>query len=372
MKFVITGGGTAGHINPALAIACELADMGHSVYYAGKPDSMESRLVPKQGFEFKSFSAAGFNRQKPWTLLTSGAKIWFSSRKARKWLKTLKPDAVIGFGGYVSIPVGMAAAKEKIPLIVHEQNSASGLANRFLAKHADIVALTYKSAEKDFKAATATVVVGNPVRASLLQIDALSARKYFKLPQDAKVLLVFGGSLGARHLNECIIDNAKKLMSIQNLHVLHVTGIRDFDEMQTRLSAQGDLTDRWHLIDYCDRMGEAYHAADVVLSRSGATTLAELAALTKPALLVPYPMAAADEQTKNAGDLVDAGAADMIADKDMDKPIFMDKLLKLLTDDDYLSRMKDCMNKLGYADARQKLTALIIETVNKKITAEKS
>ncbi|HBT95804.1 MAG TPA: undecaprenyldiphospho-muramoylpentapeptide beta-N-acetylglucosaminyltransferase, partial [Coriobacteriia bacterium] len=205
MRFVITGGGTAGHINPALAVAQELGSLGHEVRYAGKPGSLEARLVPEQGLEFVEFETAGFNRRKPWTLATSTIKIAASSRKARKWLKAYKPDAVIGFGGYVSIPVGLAASQENIPLIVHEQNSASGMANRFLAKRAQLVALSYAAAENDFKTRGEVVVTGNPVRAELHDIDTKVAREFFDIPAEAVVLLAFGGSLGARHINERLI-----------------------------------------------------------------------------------------------------------------------------------------------------------------------
>jgi UDP-N-acetylglucosamine--N-acetylmuramyl-(pentapeptide) pyrophosphoryl-undecaprenol N-acetylglucosamine transferase len=391
MKAVITGGGTAGHINPALAVAQELRSLGHEVSYAGTPQGLEARLVPQEGFPFVAFEAAGFNRQKPLTLATSTAKIIASARRARRWLARLAPDVVVGFGGYVSIPVGLAASWLKIPLVIHEQNAASGMANRFLARRAQLVALTYASAAKDFKAAGGASgasgsgnvgrvgragrvgnvgrvgkvgrveVVGNPVRAALLEADRADARRALGLPDDATVLLAFGGSLGARHLNEALVSHAAKLLSVEGLHILHITGTRDYGQTQTAIGQVAGAAGRWHLIEYCDRMGDAYAAADAVLSRAGATTLAEIGALGVPALLVPYPHAAADEQTTNARPLVEAGAAAMIADQELDEPVFSELLIRLVTDEAYRASMAEAARSLGGGQAREILARLIVE-----------
>jgi UDP-N-acetylglucosamine--N-acetylmuramyl-(pentapeptide) pyrophosphoryl-undecaprenol N-acetylglucosamine transferase len=361
MKAVITGGGTAGHINPALAIAQELRSLGHEVSYAGTPQGLEARLVPQEGFPFVAFEAAGFNRRKPLTLLTSTVKIVASARRARRWLAGLAPDVVAGFGGYVSIPVGLAASWLKIPLVIHEQNAASGMANRFLSRYARLVALTYASAAEDFEGADRVEVVGNPVRASLLEADRADARRALSLPADATVLLAFGGSLGARHLNEALVAHAAKLLSVEGLHILHITGARDYEEIRASIGQVAGATGRWHLIEYCDRMGEAYAAADAVLSRAGATTLAEIGALGVPALLVPYPHAAADEQTTNARPLVEAGAAAMVADQKLDDPVFSELLMRLVTDDAYRTAMTRAARTLDVGHARETLTRLIIE-----------
>jgi UDP-N-acetylglucosamine--N-acetylmuramyl-(pentapeptide) pyrophosphoryl-undecaprenol N-acetylglucosamine transferase len=360
MKVVITGGGTAGHINPALAVAQELRSLGHEVSYAGTPRGLEARLVPQEGFPFVGFEAAGFNRRKPVSLVTSSVKIAISAARARRWLATLRPQVVVGFGGYVSIPVGLAASWLKIPLAIHEQNAASGMANRFLSSRARLVALTYASAAKDFKTAGAVELVGNPVRAALFEADRPSARAALGLPADATVLLAFGGSLGARHLNEALVARADHLMSLPKLHIVHVTGTRDYEQISAMIRRVPQATGRWHLMDYCDRMGEAYAAADAVLSRAGATTLAEIGALGIPALLVPYPYAAADEQTTNAQGLVDAGAAALLADSDLDNPVFTERLTRLVTDNAYRADMRLAASALGNAQARQKLTRLIV------------
>jgi UDP-N-acetylglucosamine--N-acetylmuramyl-(pentapeptide) pyrophosphoryl-undecaprenol N-acetylglucosamine transferase len=360
MKIVITGGGTAGHINPALAVALELRSLGHEVLYAGTPQGLEARLVPQEGFSYVAFEASGFNRRKPLSLVVSSLRIAASSLRARRWLSTIRPDAVVGFGGYVSIPVGLAASWLKIPLAIHEQNSASGMANRFLAKRARLVALTYESAAKDFRAAGEVLLTGNPVRSSLMDVSREQARSFFDLPLDATVLLAFGGSLGAQHINEALISHAEQLLSLPELHILHITGTRDCDEIEKRMARIPQATVRWHLIGYCDRMGEAYAAADAVLSRAGATTLAELSALGIPALLIPYPYAAADEQTTNARVLVDAGAADLIADRELDDPVFIERLTRLITDGNYREKIRQATCSLGGSQARQEFAHAIV------------
>jgi UDP-N-acetylglucosamine--N-acetylmuramyl-(pentapeptide) pyrophosphoryl-undecaprenol N-acetylglucosamine transferase len=361
MRAVITAGGTAGHVNPALAVAQELRSCGHEVSYAGSPQGLEARLVAQEGFAYTAFTATGFNRKKPLTLLSSSARIALSTLRARRWLAAVKPQVVVGFGGYVSIPVGLAASQLRIPLAVHEQNSTSGMANRFLAKRAQLVALAYASAACDFKTAGAIETVGNPVRASLFEAERATARAAFGLPQDATVLLVFGGSLGARHLNEALVSQAGRLLSTDGLHILHVTGTRDYDEVSALLAQLPSASGRWHLVAYCDRMGEAYAAADAVLSRAGATTLAEIGALGKPALLVPYPHAAADEQTANAQSLVDVGAAALLADSELDTPAFIERLTPFLCDEDYRASLTCAALSHGNAQARQTLARLVVE-----------
>jgi UDP-N-acetylglucosamine--N-acetylmuramyl-(pentapeptide) pyrophosphoryl-undecaprenol N-acetylglucosamine transferase len=360
MRVVITGGGTAGHINPALAVAQELRSRGCEVLYAGTPQGLEARLIPREGFSYVAFEATGFNRRKPLSLITSSTKIALSALRARRWLAHIRPDAVVGFGGYVSIPVGLAASWLKLPLAIHEQNATGGMANRFLAKRARLLALTYESAAVDFKTEGSVEITGNPVRASLFEAKRPAARRAFDLPDDATVLLAFGGSLGARHLNEALVARAEHLLSLQGLHVLHITGTRDYETVREQLARIPQTEGRWHLVDYCDRMGEAYAAADLVLSRAGATTLAEIGALGIPALLIPYPHAAADEQTVNAQILVEAGAAELLADDRMDGEVFIERLERLITDAEYRETMRRAACLLPNAQARQSLAHLIM------------
>ncbi len=340
MLVVLSGGGTAGHINPALALAEVLMQRGCEVRFAGTPQGVEARLVKLAGIPFEPFEAAGFDRQAPWTLVTSSIKIARSASRARAWMRQIAPSVVVGFGGYVSIPVGMAAERLGIPVVVHEQNSVMGMANKFLAKRARAVALTYEVAAQGVDIPGEVTVTGNPVRSSVLSATREEGRKLLEIPDDATVLLVFGGSLGARHINQAIAGVKERLLHVDGLHVVHITGPKEYDATLGLLSLSDEEAKRWHVMPYQDRMAETLAAADCVISRAGATSLAEISALRLPALLVPFPFATADHQTTNARAYVGAGAASMMPDDQLDSPEFADKVMALATDAALRERMR--------------------------------
>lgn len=368
MKFVVSGGGTAGHINPALAVAGALMESGHEVLFAGTCDGLEARLVSQADIPFTAFEAAGFNRSKPYTLVTSTLKILSSARKARAWLSRQHPDAVIGFGGYVSIPVGLAATRLHIPLIIHEQNSACGLTNKFLAPRASAVALTYKQAGAALKTTAPIHLTGNPVRESILTADRATARASLGIPAEALVLLVFGGSLGARHINKAVVDRASELMAVEGLHIVQVAGSKEYETVveglrAQDLSAQGKdgIPKRWQVHGYFENMGDALAACDVALARAGATSIAEITARGIPALLVPFPFATDDHQTKNAQSVVESGAGYLIADDALDTPLFSAYLMELLSDSALRAKMTSASRSLGSADATRAVAELAIK-----------
>ena len=357
MRFVLSGGGTAGHINPALAVAGELLERGHQVFFAGTPGSQEERLVGQAGIPFTAFEAKGFDRAKKSTLITSGAMLLKSTAKAKAWLKEIEPDGVLGFGSYVSIPVGRAAVSLHLPLLIHEQNSVAGLTNRYLAPKADVVAVTYACSEKDLKTSSPCIVTGNPVRASIFGHDRAASRKLLDIPQDARFLFVFGGSQGARHLNTAIAQCAPSLMEREDLYVFHVTGPKEFDTVTADLQEAGvDFGEgkRWRVFDYFYQMGEALSACDATLARAGATSIAEISSLGVPALLVPFPYARGNHQMLNAQAMVDAGAALVIADDQVETPAFKELLEKLVDDGELRASMRAASLALesGKATAR--------------------
>lgn len=359
MKVVLSGGGTAGHINPALALAEELCARGHEVCFAGTPTGVEARLVPQAGIEFVPFEAAGFDRQKPWTLITSTAKIAASARKAKRWMREVRPDAVVGFGGYVCIPVGLAAASLDIPLAMHEQNSVMGMANKFLGKRAKAVALTYEAAGKDIADRSKIVLTGNPVRSSVLNATREQGRNMLGIPDDAVMLLVFGGSLGARHINKAVGALKEELLARENLYVVHITGPKEFDAVKEELSLTSDEAKRWTVMAYQDRMAETLAAADCAISRAGATSLAEISAIGLPALLVPFPFAAEDHQTTNAEAYVASGAAYMQRDDELDGSAFAEKLFALVDDAELRERMHDAAAGFKTQDAAANLADVV-------------
>ncbi|MCL2882900.1 MAG: UDP-N-acetylmuramate--L-alanine ligase [Coriobacteriia bacterium] len=363
MRIVVTAGGTAGHVSPALAVAQELEARGAEVFFAGRPQGLEERLATQAGLGFVGFQTQGFNRSRPWTLVTSSFKVARGRSAARAWLAAEGIQAVAAFGGYASLPVAMAANQLKVPVLIHEQNATPGMANRQLAHGAAVVALADEAARNGFSTPARIVVTGNPLRPELFNRDKGAARRGFGLPADALTLLVFGGSLGARHINEAVLKAAPGLLAgFPGLSVLQVTGSNNFDECAAWLEPLGLPAGRWQLMPYCDQMGEAYAAADLVLARAGATTLAELTALGKASLLVPYPYAAADEQSLNAQRLAAAGAAEVIADEDLDGPGFVGCLQALLTNAEARAGLQEAAARLGArdADARQVIADLVI------------
>ena len=352
MSIAIAAGGTAGHVNPALALADELASRGHEVRFFGETRRLEGKLVPEAGFDFFPVEVTGFDRARPWTLVTALAHL---SREERRLVRTfkehpeLKPDVAIGFGAYVELPLVRAAAKLGIPVVLHEQNSVPGLANKQSAKAASLVAIAQPSVRSIFEHAGAKRIefTGNPVRRSVLAGDCVRGREALGIPKDATVLLVFGGSLGAKHLNDRMASLKSELLSREDLYVIHSTGADGYDDTAAALSLSDEEKQRYRLMPYIDNMGDMLSAADLVLSRSGASSVAEIAALAVPSVLVPYPLATADHQTTNARFLVDAGAAVMFADADIDGADFEHTVLELLDDSARRTKMHDAARGLA-------------------------
>lgn len=355
MYFVVSAGGTAGHINPAIAVGDELRSRGHRVLFAGTPNHIEAKLAVDAGFDFVGFEVAGFDAARPWTLVSSGSKILKASSKAKALFRSERPDAVLTFGAYVSIPVGRAAAALGIPLIVHEQNSVPGMANKYLAKKADVMALTYRESAAQLQCKTEPVVIGNPVRASFETCSRERGRQLLGIPQDATVLLVFGGSLGAQHLNSAVAAMKEQLLAVPGLHVVHGAGKADYPAVAAKLQLTEEEQSRWHLFEYIDQMGDVLAASDLVVSRAGASSLAEIMTLGVPAVLVPYPFARGDHQTLNASGCVAAGAACLVPDAQVEEPAFAQLVLELACSPQRRATMAAACSQFSGSAARAKL-----------------
>ena len=363
MRVVLSGGGTAGHINPALALAEVLKERECEVFFAGTPHGVESRLVPQAGLPFKAFEASGFNRNHPTTIFSGVAKIARSTKAARAWFSEVKPDVVVGFGGYVSIPVARAAEKAGIPVVLHEQNSVMGMANKYLAAKAAAVCVTYECSARDVPDASRVHVTGNPVRSSIFSASRDEGRAMLGVPEDARMLLVFGGSLGARHINEAFVAMKDDLLARPDLHVVHITGPKEYDAVCAALNLTDDEAARWHVMGYQDRMGETLAATDAVVSRAGATSLAEISALAIPALLVPFPYATEDHQTTNARAYVEAGCAYMMPDDALASDEFKAKVAALVDDEQVRARMREAARGQKTADAARLLADVVMGVV---------
>jgi UDP-N-acetylglucosamine--N-acetylmuramyl-(pentapeptide) pyrophosphoryl-undecaprenol N-acetylglucosamine transferase len=360
LRVAIAAGGTAGHVNPALALADELVSRGHEVDFFGQPTRLEARLVPEAGFPFHPIEVTGFDRSRPWTAVTALWRMHTAQRAVGKVFDIQgTPDVAVGFGAYIEMALLRWCRAHGVPYVLHEQNSVPGLANKLSARNATTLCLSFPAARRAFEGkvgpSTQLVLTGNPVRRSVIAATRVAGRAAFGIPADACVLLIFGGSLGARHLNEGIAALKDRLLSIPQLHVLHSTGAEGLDDTRTALCLTEDEARRWQVLPYIDDMGAALAAADLVVSRAGASSIAEIAALAVPSVLVPYPFATENHQDTNAHLLADAGAAVICADSAIDTPEFADDLLGLLGDAPRREAMRLAARGLGGAHAASAL-----------------
>lgn len=363
MKAVLSGGGTAGHINPALALAEELSERGFTCLFVGTPTGVEAKLVTQAGLPFMPIEVYGFDRSKPLSLIKALAAAEKGTRIAKKWLAEEKPDVVVGFGGYVSIPVARAACALRIPLVIHEQNSVMGMANKYASKKACSVCLTYDNADVNTDDARVSVT-GNPVRRDVQRGTREEGRAYLGIPEDATMLLVFGGSLGARHINEAITALKDELLSRENLYIVHIAGPHEFDRTREALSLTDDEKARYLLKGYEDQMPLVLAAADAIVSRAGATSLAEIAVRGIPAILVPYPYATADHQRTNAQSYVESGGAFLILDDEVEGEEFAQTLFRLIDEPELRARMHRAAGKLEANRAAERLADIVVAAVD--------
>ncbi len=351
----IAAGGTAGHVNPALALAEELSRRGEDVLFFGQEAKLEGRLVPEAGFELVPLTIRGFDRSKPWTALPAATKLLKAKRVVRRVIEDRPPAVAVGFGAYVEVPLLSECDRAGIPTVIHEQNSVVGLANRMMAKEAREVCISFPQAKAGFEGSlgphTKLVFTGNPVRRSVIEGNGARARESRGIPADAEVLVCFGGSLGAIAINEALVGLKERLLAQGRLHVIHATGADGYDATSEALALTPEEAGRWHLSAYVDDMGDVLAASDLALCRSGASSVAELAAVALPAILVPYPHATADHQRVNAAWLADAGAARIVDNDELASEAFADELIALLGDAPAREEMAEAARSLGSAKA---------------------
>jgi UDP-N-acetylglucosamine--N-acetylmuramyl-(pentapeptide) pyrophosphoryl-undecaprenol N-acetylglucosamine transferase len=359
MRILIAGGGTGGHLFPALALADTLRSRVQqlSILFVGAEGGIEAAIAARHGWAFEGIRAAGL-RAKRWPdRFRSIALIPFGVARSWSILSRFRPDAVIGLGGYASGPVLLAAALRRLPTIVHEQNSVPGLTNRWLASLVDLVAVGFEPA-KAFFPASRVHVTGTPVRRELFAACKAAAVGRFGLDPDAMTVLVFGGSQGAHRLNEAVLE-ALPLLEAERarLQFLHATGPRDVARVRAAYGAHGY---RAVVEPFFWEMALPYAAADLCLCRSGASTVAELCALGKAAILVPFPFAVNDHQRRNAEILVAAGAARMLLDRDLSGVAVAALVRCHLVDRRGLQEMGERARRLARPDAADHLADLVL------------
>jgi UDP-N-acetylglucosamine--N-acetylmuramyl-(pentapeptide) pyrophosphoryl-undecaprenol N-acetylglucosamine transferase len=352
---VIAAGGTAGHVVPALAVADALRDSGADVEFVGG-ERAEAELVPAAGYAFHPIQVAGIDRRNPLRALRALVLAALALPRAIALLRRLRADAVVGGGGYVAGPVGLAAALLRIPLFLAEADSHLGMANRLLAPLARRVFLSFPLEGRE---GSRYVVSGRPVPAGTGQADRAAARRRFDIPDDERCLLVFGGSLGARTLNYAALD---AFGGAAPCTVLHASGRRDYDDLRARLDALGSPP-HYKLHPYIEPFAEALAAADLVAARAGGSVL-EVAAAGLPSVLVPYPHATADHQTHNARWMEQAGAAVVVPDSELDGPRLAREVAALLAAPERLGAMAEAARRVAKPDAARTIAQAALQAAS--------
>lgn len=364
-KYLFAGGGTGGHLFPALAIADELKniDTDAEFLFVGTKNKIEARIVPQRGYRFETIWVSGFHRSLQFQNLLFPLKIMISLMQSFHIINHYKPSIVIGTGGYVCGPILLAASFAGIKTVLHESNSFPGVVTRFLSRRMTKVFLTFDATKKWLKFSNNVELTGNPTRNELETASKSDGLKYFGLTDSRKTLLVFGGSLGAASINNALLSIFGTLLN-SNVQIIWQTGESDFERVKNELNKQEiNSANRIWVGKFIDKMEYAYASADVVFSRAGATTLAEITRLGKAVILVPYPHAAADHQTINAKTLEEAGAALVIQDSAL-KSEAEKSILALMNNDQLRSEMSKKSLALGKPDAGKIIASKIYKMVN--------
>lgn len=366
MRVLLTGGGTAGHINPAIAIANYIKEKESDsrFLFVGTEHGLEKNLVPKCGYDIKFIEVMGLRR----SLSAQNIRVFInyirSMAESRRIIKEFKPDVVIGTGGYVCAPVIRQAARLKIPTLIHEQNVFPGLAIKMLSRKADITAISFEETRKMMKAKK-MVLTGNPLRPDLFtEHDRDEVRARFNF-DEKPIVLMFGGSLGAPKMNEALVEMlaAKK---ISGFNLISATGERHYESVCESLSRSGINPEKIRnvaVVPYIYNMEEIFFAADVIVGRAGAITVSEIAALGKAAVLVPSPYVAHNHQEYNARYLEKNGAAKVIVESNLTGDVLAGKINSILGDRKVLSDMQRCSKKIGISDACETIYKNIKEII---------
>lgn len=362
LKVIISGGGTGGHIFPAIAIAKAIQKIqpDAEILFVGAKGRMEMEKVPKAGYPIKGLWISGFQRKLTWQNLLFPLKLISSLLKARQIITTFKPDVAIGVGGYASGPLLEMATRMGVPALIQEQNSYAGATNKLLAKKVQKICVAYDKMERYFPKEK-IIITGNPVRNDLVNIEATKAEAaaYFTLDVNKKTILIIGGSLGARTLNQAMAESTEWLRGRTDVQILWQCGGLYYEEYQ---NAQTSKLPNVLITAFIDRMDLAYKLADVAIARAGALTVSELCLVGIPAILVPSPNVAEDHQTKNAMSLVEKDAAILLKDADA-KTQMIPRALQLLDDENLQYKLANNIRQLAKPHAAAEIAKEVLKLV---------
>lgn len=364
-RILLAAGGTGGHVYPAIAIADALKkeEAKTEILFVGTRDHMEWQAVPKAGYDIRNIWISGFHRRMTLKNLLFPVKLLTSLAQSLRIIAGYKPHVVVSCGGYVAGPIGWVAGLKGIPIVIQEQNSFPGVTNRLLSKYARRIFTAFKEADR-FLPEEKTLITGNPTRATLIEADKQVSLKSFGFNDEKPVLLVMGGSGGAKTINEAMKANIEHLHDETGLQIIWQCGPRYYDELSTEIHAKN--LKNLKLTAYLENMAEAYAASDLVISRAGASSCSELMLTGKPSLLVPSPNVAGDHQTQNAQAMVDAGASKLLEDNAM-KDTMTELVEKLIYDQANLKRMNQAALNLAKPDAARLIAKEILEIAKSKL-----
>jgi len=354
MKVIMTGGGTGGHIYPAIAIADRIKRRhpDAEILFVGTGRGMEKELVPKNGYDIRFITVSGFHRKKLWKNVKTAVDLVKGNIQAARILKEFKPDLVIGTGGYVCGPVVRAAHKRGIRTFIHEQNAFPGMTNRILEKYADKVFISFPESKRYFKDQSKLVVTGNPIRKSFLLCSLNHSRGKMNIGAGEFVVLCFGGSLGSGKINSTMIRVVEAATGMPDMRLFFITGRNYYDKVLDSLKKEGiELTDNINIMEYADNMHEYLSAADLVISRAGALTVSEITACGKAAILIPSPNVTGNHQYFNAKVVADKGGAIIIEEKDLTDEKLLGTILRLKNNREAINSMSAASAKVGKIDA---------------------
>lgn len=352
MNIIVSGGGTGGHIYPAISLIEELKkrDKNNKILYVGTEKGLESSIVPKLGIDFKTIHVRGIPRKINANSFKALKELFKGLKEANKILKEFKPDLVIGTGGYVSGPILYKATKTKAKVAFHEQNSFPGVTNRILSRYVDRYFVTFEESIKYFKNQEKAVVTGNPIRNRFTDIgkNKDAALEQYKISENKKVVFIFGGSNGSEILNKATLDMVDKISSQDVFEVILATGKLNYDEF---IQKSGNDIRNLHIYPYIDDIDKAYSVSDLIVTSSGAITLAELSFLGKASILVPKAYTTENHQEHNARAFEKIGASKVILEKDVNANTLFNQINEILSDDKLLQELSENSKKMSYPTA---------------------
>ncbi len=364
MKVVIAGGGTAGHINPALAIAdllVEKLDINKGdITFIGTKRGLEKDLVPRADYDLKYITIRGFKRKFSINTIVGLFALCVGMVQSYKILKELSPDIVIGTGGYVAGPIMYLASRKKIPTFLHESNAYPGITTRLLAKRVDVIGISFSKSRQLLKNSKKIILTGNPLRNDILNLDRHECREKIGLKNNEKLVVVMGGSLGARAINEAMVQLINKQLKDNDFTLIYAPGKQYYSEVIGKINKDFNNVS---IVDYIYNSPEVYHSADLMITRGGSMTISEMLAIGVPSIIIPSSNVAENHQELNARAVENNGACEVILDEQLSGLVLYEKIINLLQNDKKMINMRESALEMGIIDGKERILDIIRKLV---------